>query len=73
MALHMGPMAQDMYAPFGSDESDAGIDTINADGVALAAIRDLNLRLAARNDGMQRIRNEMTELKALMKGLAPVQ
>lgn len=51
---HMGPMAQDFRAAFGLGESDTGITTVDADGVALAAIqalyaenRALKKRLAA--------------------------
>jgi len=43
---HMGPMAQDFYAAFHLGESDKGIDTVDADGVALAAIQGLNTLLA---------------------------
>jgi hypothetical protein len=39
---HMGPMAQDLYAAFGLGGSDKSITTIDADGVALAAIQGLN-------------------------------
>ncbi len=42
---HIGPMAQDFYAAFQLGESDKGIDTVDADGVALAAIQGLNLLL----------------------------
>jgi len=42
---HMGPMAQDFYAAFQLGESDKGIDTVDADGVALAAIQGLNTLL----------------------------
>ena len=42
---HMGPMAQDFYAAFKLGESDTGIDTVDADGVALAAIQGLNAKL----------------------------
>ena len=34
---HMGPMAQDFHAAFGLGETDKGISTMDADGVALAA------------------------------------
>jgi hypothetical protein len=37
----MGPMAQDLYAAFGLGESDTAISTVDADGVALAAIQGL--------------------------------
>jgi len=38
---HMGPMAQDFYAAFGLGEDEKYISTIDADGVALAAIQGL--------------------------------
>ena len=39
---HIGPMAQDFYAAFGLGVDDRHIGTIDADGVALAAIQGLN-------------------------------
>jgi len=39
--LHMGPVAQDFYAAFGLGESDTAISSVDADGVALAAIQGL--------------------------------
>ena len=39
---HIGPMAQDFHAAFGLGVSDKLIDTIDPDGVALAAIQGLN-------------------------------
>jgi hypothetical protein len=39
---HMGPMAQDFYAAFGVGEDDKHITTVDADGVALAAIQGLH-------------------------------
>jgi len=38
---HIGPMAQDFYAAFGMGESERYISTVDADGVALAAIQGL--------------------------------
>lgn len=38
---HIGPMAQDFYAAFGVGMDDKHISTIDADGVALAAIQGL--------------------------------
>lgn len=38
---HMGPMAQDFHALFGLGPAQTTIDTIDADGVALAAIQGL--------------------------------
>lgn len=42
---HMGPMAQDFYAAFHLGERDTGIDTIDSEGVALAALQGLNAKL----------------------------
>jgi hypothetical protein len=38
---HMGPAAQDLYAAFGLGEDELYINTVDADGVALAAIQGL--------------------------------
>lgn len=39
---HIGPMAQDFYTAFNVGEDDKHITTVDADGVALAAIQGLN-------------------------------
>ena len=52
---HIGPMAQDFYAAFGVGEDNTHITTIDADGVALAAIQGLyaeNQALKAANDSL---------------------
>jgi MYXO-CTERM domain-containing protein len=58
-ALHMGPMAQDFHAAFGLGDSDRTIATVDADGVALAAIQGLARRQAA----------EISELRARLARL----
>ncbi len=50
---HLGPMAQDFHAAFGLGAGEATIDTIDADGVALAAIQGLNDKLAERDAGLR--------------------
>jgi len=53
---HMGPMAQDFYAAFGLGEDNKHISTVDADGVALAAIQGLaaqNQALAAENAALK--------------------
>jgi hypothetical protein len=42
---HVGPMAQDFHAAFGLGADDKHIATVDADGVALAAIQGLNRKL----------------------------
>jgi hypothetical protein len=44
-ASHIGPMAQDFYAAFGVGPDDKHIATVDADGVAFAAIQGLNQKL----------------------------
>ena len=46
---HFGPTAQDFHAAFGLGEITTGIATLDADGVALAAIQGLNEKLEARS------------------------
>ena len=55
---HIGPMAQDFYAAFHLGESDKSIDTIDADGVALAAIQGLNALLAEKDEQIAMLRTE---------------
>ncbi|MBI3850308.1 MAG: tail fiber domain-containing protein [Verrucomicrobia bacterium] len=57
---HLGPMAQDFYAAFGVGPDDKHIATVDADGVALAAIQGLNQKLA---DELKQKETEITELK----------
>jgi hypothetical protein len=49
--LHMGPMAQDFYAAYRLGDDDRHIATIDADGVALAAIKALHQE-STRKDGV---------------------
>jgi hypothetical protein len=46
---HLGPVAQDFKAAFGLGADDTSIATVDADGVALAAIQGLNQKLEAEN------------------------
>ena len=54
---HIGPTGQDFYAAFGIGEDERSIGTVDADGVALAAIKGLNARV----EGLER---ELAELRA---------
>ena len=44
---HMGPMAQDVHAAFSLGESDKRISSVDANGIAFAAIQGLNAKLEA--------------------------
>ena len=67
---HLGPMAQDFYAAFNVGPDDKHIATVDADGVALAAIQGLNQkveeRLKAKDDEMEMVKNSLEELKRLV-------
>jgi hypothetical protein len=47
--MHLGPMAEDFQAAFGLAGDGKSIGTVDADGVALAAIQGLNAKLEAEN------------------------
>jgi hypothetical protein len=64
---HLGPVAQDFQAAFGLGAGDQSIATVDADGVALAAIQGLNQKLEAENQALKR---ELAQLKALVQALA---
>ena len=61
---HIGPMVQDFAAAFGVGENDTTISTVDADGVALAAIQGLNAKLEAENATLK------SQLSALADRLA---
>jgi len=67
---HMGPMAQDFYAAFQLGESDKGIDTVDADGVALAAIQGLNTELSEKNQQIAALDGEVVSLRSEMMAQA---
>jgi hypothetical protein len=73
-ARHIGPMSEDFHATFGLGENDKSIATVDADGVALAAIQGLNEKLMgelARRDAENvELRKELDELKLLVAALA---
>ncbi len=59
---HIGPMAQDFAAAFGLGDSDRRIQTVDAQGVAFAAIQALRLRLESRDQELRQLREELTRL-----------
>ena len=63
---HIGPMAQDFYAAFAVGPDDKHITTVDADGVALAAIQGLNQKLA---DELKRRDVENAALKQRLERL----
>jgi len=61
---HMGPMAQDLHTAFALGDSDKAITTIDADGVALAAIKGLHELLKEKD---AEIAAQQEEIAALQK------
>jgi hypothetical protein len=55
---HIGPMAQDFAAAFAVGDDDRHIHTVDASGVALAAIQALAARLAAAEARIEELQAE---------------
>ena len=66
---HMGPMAQDFHAAFGLGVSDKLIDTVDPDGVALAAIQGLNEKLEEKDVRLDELESELSALKEQVAAL----
>jgi hypothetical protein len=70
---HLGPVAQDFHAAFNLGPDDKHIPTVDADGVALAAIQGLNEKIETRGqkseDRIQRLEAENAELKSRLDKL----
>lgn len=61
---HIGPMAQDFKAAFGVGESETGITTVDADGVALAAIKGLYEVVKEKDARISALERELRERSA---------
>lgn len=64
---HVGPIAQDFAAAFNVGADDKHIATVDADGVALAAIQGLNQKLE------DKLREQQAELKAKGERIATLE
>ena len=62
---HIGPMAQDFRAAFGLGRDDRSISSVDANGVALAAIQGLNQKVDLQAARIQELEGMIAELKAL--------
>jgi hypothetical protein len=60
---HMGPMAQDLYAAFGLGSDDKSIGTVDADGVALAAIQGLHEIVQEKENRISTLEERNAELE----------
>jgi hypothetical protein len=66
---HIGPMAQDFYRAFGVGEDRRHINSVDADGVALAAIKGLARELRAERRRRHEQERRMARLKARVAAL----
>jgi hypothetical protein len=62
-ARHIGPMAQDFHAAFGTGNSDRCIPTVDSSGVALAAIQALYQRVQHIDEETKALRSENESLR----------
>jgi Skp family chaperone for outer membrane proteins len=71
---HLGPTAQDFHAAFGLGESERAIATVDADGVALAAIQGLNQKLTEelkqKATEITELKQQLDEIKTMLRALA---
>ena len=71
---HLGPTAQDFKAAFAVGESDTAIATVDADGVALAAIQGLNQKVESENRQLREALDAKAgELNAVKQRLAALE
>lgn len=66
---HIGPTAQDFYAAFGVGEDDKHITTIDADGVALAAIQGLYQVVQEKDAEIANLQSQNAKLEARLAAL----
>lgn len=66
---HIGPMAQDFHAAFGLGDSDRHIATVDADGVALAAIQGLHALLVERDATIADLEDRLAALEARLTAI----
>jgi hypothetical protein len=63
-ARHIGPMAQDFHQAFGTGDTDTCIPTVDANGVALAAIQALYRRVSRLEEESQSLHRENATLRS---------
>ncbi len=73
---HMGPMAQDFFGTFGVGYDDTSITTVDANGVALAAIKglhqivkELDARLTVQQQQLTQLQAQFAALQARVEAL----
>jgi hypothetical protein len=69
---HMGPMAQDFYAAFGLGENELMINSVDIDGVNMAAIQALTARTDALQSENAALRQENADLRARVERIEAI-
>ncbi len=67
---HLGPMAEDFYAAFGVGPDAQHITSIDADGVALAAIQGLYATAQEKDAEIEELKARLAQLESLVASLA---
>jgi hypothetical protein len=70
---HVGPMAQDFSKAFSLGKNDKTIATVDADGVALAAIQGLNQVVLEKDAKIQSLEKRVSQLESLEARLAKLE
>jgi hypothetical protein len=68
-ALHIGPIAEDFHAKFDFGASDSTIATVDADGIALAAIQETGRLLQSQQFQLSEQQQRLDQLEARLKRL----
>lgn len=66
---HIGPTAQDFHAAFGLGENDVTIGTVDADGVALAAIQALHAQIQQKDEQIAALAEQNAAFEARLAQL----
>jgi hypothetical protein len=64
---HIGMMAQDFSAAFNVGQDDKHIGTIDADGVAIAAIKGLAVIVEEKENRINELENRLKKLESILK------
>ena len=64
---HIGPVAQDFHEAFGVGEDEKRISSVDADGVALAAIQGLHAIVKEKELDIQNLKTQLSELKKMVE------
>lgn len=67
---HIGPMAQDFHRAFGVGEDNRHITSIDADGVALAAIKGLNQKVESKDAQIADLEARIKALETTLRRIA---